>query len=190
MLVIDESAANRPDLQGAYFDGSLELLRELAVTNNVDAALPRLSAIVSKMLPHDALRMACFDPRGRTVVNASTADVPDMMTSEGEDVIIDDLRTRALGASAGPHATERLVGVGYRSVLGVSTRAPEPLVRVAFWSKRPLAFNRTHVPLARRIAYHLGLGASRGELGKVISSDRRRARRSGSTRACSEASIV
>jgi len=41
------------------------------------------------------------------------------------------------------------------------------LVRVAFWSKRPLAFNRTHVPLARRIAYHLGLGASRGELGKV-----------------------
>jgi DNA-binding NtrC family response regulator len=32
MLVIDESTANRPDLQGAYFDGSLELLRELAVT--------------------------------------------------------------------------------------------------------------------------------------------------------------
>ena len=103
-----------------------------------------------------------------TVVNAATADVPDMMTSEGEDVIIDDLRTRALGASAGPHATERLVGLGYRSVLGLSTRAPEPLVRVAFWSKRPLAFNRTHVPLARRIAYHLGLGACRGEQGKAI----------------------
>ena len=169
MLTIDESAADRPDLQGAYFDGSLELLRELAVTNNVDAALPRLSAIVSKMLPHDALRMACFDPRARTVVSAATADVPDMMTSEGEDVIIDDLRTRALGASAGPHATERLVGLGYRSVLGLSTRAPEPLVRVAFWSKQPLAFNHTHVPLARRIAYHLGLGAYRGEQGKAIS---------------------
>jgi hypothetical protein len=54
MLVIDESATDRLDLQGAYFDGSLELLRELAVTNSVDAALPRLSAIVSKMLPHDA----------------------------------------------------------------------------------------------------------------------------------------
>ena len=62
---------------------------------------------------------------------------------------------------------ERLVGAGYRSVLGVSTLAPEPLVRVAFWSKRPLAFNRAHVPLARRIAYHLGLGASRGEVGNV-----------------------
>jgi transcriptional regulator with PAS, ATPase and Fis domain len=167
MLAFKECAVDRPNPQGAYFDGSLELLRELAVTIDVDAALPRLSVIVSKMLPHDALHMACFDERGRPVVNASTADVPDMMTSEGEDVIIDDLSTRALGASAVPPATERLVGAGYRSVLGVSTRAPEPLVRVAFWSKRPLAFNRTHVPLARRLAYHLGLGAHRGELGKV-----------------------
>ena len=166
MLVIDESAAKHSECQG-YFDGSLELLRELAITNNVDTALPRLSAIVSKMLPHDALRMACFDQRGRPTVNASTADVPDMTAPEVDEMIIDDLRAGALGASAAPHGTERLVAAGYRSVLRVSTRAPEPLVRVAFWSKRPLAFNRTHVPLARRIAYHLGLGASRGGLGKV-----------------------
>ena len=119
MLVIDESATNHSDCQG-YFDGSLELLRELAVTNNVDAALPRLSAIVSKMLPHDALRMACFDQRGQPVVNTSTADVPDMMTSEGEDVIIDDLRTRALGASAaaarGGAAGRRRLPLGPRRV--------------------------------------------------------------------------
>jgi transcriptional regulator with PAS, ATPase and Fis domain len=167
MLVIDERAADRPNLQGAYFDGSLELLRELAVTRDLDTALPRLSAIVSKMLPHDALRMACFDQRGEPVVNASTADVPDITTSDGEDVIIDDVRTRAPGAFAAPHAAERLVGTGYRSALGVSTRAPEPLVRVAFWSKQPLAFNRSHAALARRIAYHLGLRASSRELAKV-----------------------
>src|SRR6185503_1561786 len=171
MLVIDESAANRSECQG-YFDGSLELLRELAVTSDVDAALPRLSAIVSKMLPHDALRMACFDHMGRPVVNASTADLPDMMTSDGEDVIIDDLRTRALGASAAAHSRERMVGAVYRSVLGVSTRAPEPLVRIAFWSKRPLAFNRSHVPLARRIAYHLSLRASSRELATVTRDER------------------
>ena len=100
-------------------------------------------------------------------MNASTADVPDMMAADVDEVIIDDLRAGALGASAAPHGAARLVGAGYRSVLGVSTRAPEPLVRVAFLSKRPLAFNRTHVPLARRIAYHLGLGASRRELGNV-----------------------
>jgi transcriptional regulator with AAA-type ATPase domain len=165
MMAIEGIPAARGNHQGAYFDCSLELFRELAVTTDVDAALPRLSAIVSKMLPHDALRMACFDQRGRPIVNVSTADVPDMMTSDVDDVIIDDLRVRTLGSSAVPHVTERLVGEGYRSVLGVSTRSPEPLLRLAFWSKQPLAFNRSQVPLARRIAYHLGLGAQRGELG-------------------------
>ena len=38
-------------------------------------------------------------------------------------------------------------------------------MRVVFWSKRPLAFKRADVPLARRIAYHLSLGVSRGKLG-------------------------
>jgi len=167
MLVIDERAADGLDAQGAYFDGSLELLRELAVTSDLDTALPRLSAIVRKMLPHDALRMACFDQGGRHVVNASTADLPDMTPSDVDELIIDDLRSGVGGASADPQAMARLVGAGYRSVLGVSTCDPDPLVRVAFWSKRPLAFNRTHVPLARRIAYHLGLGVGRGKLGTV-----------------------
>jgi transcriptional regulator with AAA-type ATPase domain len=166
MLVIDERAAGCLDAQGAYFDGSLELLRELAVTSDLDTALPRLSAIVRKMLPHDALRMACFDQGGRRVVNASTADLPDMTPPDVDELIIDDLRCVG-GASADPQAMARLVGAGYRSVLGVSTCDPDPLVRVAFWSKRPLAFNRTHVPLARRIAYHLGLGVGRGKLGTV-----------------------
>ncbi len=167
MLAIDETAAHLSHSQGAYFDGSLELLRELAVTSDLDTALPRLSAIVSKMLPHDALRIACFDQRGQLVVDASTADVPDITPSDGEDVIIDDLRIRALAAPAAPHAAERLVGAGYGSVLGVSTCEPDALVRIAFWSKRPLAFNRTQVPLARRIAYHLGLRASGRELARV-----------------------
>ena len=167
MPAIDDRAANLLDFGGAYFDGSLELLRELAVTSDLDAALPRLSAIARKMLPHDALRMACFDPRGRPIVNASTADVPDTMAADGDEVIIDDLRSGAPGATAASHAMARLVCAGYRSVLGVSTLAPEPLVRVAFWSKSPLAFNRSHVPLARRIAYHLGLGAFRSEVGNV-----------------------
>ena len=168
MLAIDETAAHLSHSQGAYFDGSLELLRELAVTIDVDAALPRLSAIVSKMLPHDALRVVCLDQEGRPIVNASTADVPDMTPSDVDELIIDDLRSGVAGATAAPHAMERLVGAGYRSVLGVSTLAPEPLVRVAFWSKRPMAFSRAQVPLARRIAYHLGLGTQSRTLGSTI----------------------
>ena len=140
MLVIDESAAGHLDAQNAYFDGSLELLRELAVTSDLDAALPRLSAIVSKMLPHDALQMACFDQGGRPIVNASTADVPDMTPSHVDELIFDDLRSGVGKSSEDPHAMERLVGAGYRSVLRVSTCDPDRLVGVAFWSKRPLAF--------------------------------------------------
>ena len=48
MLTIEGIPADRRDHQGAYFDCSLELLRELAVTTDVDAALPRLSAIVEQ----------------------------------------------------------------------------------------------------------------------------------------------
>jgi transcriptional regulator with AAA-type ATPase domain len=163
MLASEQGVIDRPDLQGAYFDGSLELLRELAVTLDLDTGLPRLSAIASKMLPHDALRMACFDQRGRVVVNASTADVPDMTVSELEEVIIDDLQTGTVGTS---DKLQRL-GAGYRSALCVSTRAPEPAVSVAFWSKRPLAFNRLDVPLARRLAYHLGLAVGYGKVGNA-----------------------
>ena len=190
MLAIDESAADRSDFQGAYFDGSLELLRELAVTNNVDAALPRLSAIVSKMLPHDALRMACFDQRGRPVVNASTADVPDMMTSEGEDVIIDDLRTRALGASAAPHATERLVGAGYRSVLGrVDSRARAPgargvLVEAAAGVQSLARAARASDRVPPRPREHPAANSAKSPMRSMTSA------RIASTRACSEASTV
>jgi transcriptional regulator with PAS, ATPase and Fis domain len=165
MLAIDDSAVSHLNLDRAYFDGSLELLRELAVTSDLDAALPRLSAIASKMLPHDGLRMTCFDQRGQLIVNASTADVPDMTVSEREELIIDDLRSDTVGAPSS-YSTQCRVSAGYRSVLGVSTRAPE-VVSVAFWSKRPLAFNRTDVPLARRIAYHLGLAIGRGKVAKV-----------------------
>jgi transcriptional regulator with PAS, ATPase and Fis domain len=156
MLMINEAAVDSPQFQGTYFDGSLELLRALAITNDVNGALPRLSSIVRKMLPHDALRISCFDPAGRLVVDASTAEVPDMIAAADNEVVIEDLRTSSVGAVA--HATDRVLGAGYRSALAVTTHAPEPIVRVAFWSKQPLAFNRSHVPLARRIAYHLGLG--------------------------------
>jgi len=60
MLVIDETAGDSPQFQGAYFAGSLELLREVAITDDVNAAWSRLSAIVRKMLPHDGLRIACW----------------------------------------------------------------------------------------------------------------------------------
>src|SRR4029450_5161869 len=74
MLVIDERATDRRDSQDAYFDGSLELLRELAVTNDIDAAWPRLSAILGKMLPHDAWRVAGGPHHTRSPAPAARRD--------------------------------------------------------------------------------------------------------------------
>ena len=54
MLFIDENATDRPDLQAAYSDGSLELLRELVPAIDLDSALPRLSVTARKVL-YDAL---------------------------------------------------------------------------------------------------------------------------------------
>jgi hypothetical protein len=45
MLAIKETAADFSHSQGAHFDGSLELLRELAITVDVDAALPRPTCV-------------------------------------------------------------------------------------------------------------------------------------------------
>ena len=181
MLAIHESSADRADRQGADFEGSLELLRELAVTTDVEPRCRGCPPSWARCCRTMRCGMACFDERGRLVVNASTADVPDVTASEMEEVIIDDLGAER-PARPRPHA-RRLVGDEYRSALGVSTRSPEPLVCLAFWSKRPLAFNRAQVPLARWIAYHFGLGASRRDLGRAI-HPRTRSARAASTRAC------
>ena len=51
------------------------------------------------MLPHDALRIVCLDQQGRPIVNASTADVPDLMATDADEVIVGDLRSGAAGAT-------------------------------------------------------------------------------------------
>ena len=159
MLVMGKPAVDGPDLQGAYFDGSLELLRELAVMNyarrrTATALRDREQDAAPRCLARGVLRRA--RSVGHSGVDCQPARHADVRRRGGDHrrSAHEDRRTVRLSG----HATARLVSAGYRSVLGVSTGAPEPLVRVAFWSKQPLAFTRAHVALARRIAYHLGLG--------------------------------
>ena len=123
------------------------------------------------------------------IVNASTGDVPDMTVSDRDELIIDDVRSETVGTPAS-HGTEWLAGAGYRSALGVSTGASESVVSVAFWSKRPLAFNRTHVPLARRIGALTSASLSVAARSPRSRLKRTRIARSGSTPACRKASTV
>ena len=189
MLAINDSAANHLDLRGAYFDGSLELLRELAVTIDLDTALPRLSAIASKMLPHDALRMACFDQRGQMIVNASTGDVPDMTVSERDELIIDDLRTRNRGAH--PPRTGRS---GWSAPATVRLSACRP-ARLSLWSALRSGRSGRWRSIARTCRSLAGSRTTSASLSVAARSPRSRLKRtrivrSGSTPACSEASTV
>ena len=190
MLVIDERAADRPDPQGAYFDGSLELLRELAVTIDLDAALPRLSAIVSKMLPHDALRMACFDQRGRTRrerVDRRRAGHDGVRTRGG-----DHRRSADWGAWRIRRARTRRSGWSAPATARSWECRPARQSPWCAWrSGRSGRWRST----ARTCRSRVGSRTTSGSVHAAASSARSPIRstttaRSGSTRACSEASTV
>ena len=92
-------------------------------------------------------------------MNASTADVPDMLTPEGEDVIIDDLRTRGLGAAAATHTT-----LAWWPPVTAHFSACRPARQSPSFASRSGRSSRwrsiaRRLPLARRIAYHLALSA-------------------------------
>jgi transcriptional regulator with PAS, ATPase and Fis domain len=160
-----DSIVKAPRSLNAYFEGSLDLLRAIGDVLDVRTVFPRVSNIVNEMLPHDALVMAFFDHAGQLVVQAKTGDFPDVTPyayklPPADDLIIADLNVQALPVSGGVNPTARLLAAGYRSMMSVSARAHEQLLRVAFWSKRSHAFAAPDVPMARRIVEYIALGVS------------------------------
>jgi DNA-binding NtrC family response regulator len=166
MTATSETGHLRGESRDAYFDASLELLRAMADAPDAGAVLPRLSAIIEPMLPHDAVAIACLDQGGHAVFEASTGDIPALdlrvvQAAPCDDVIVRDLRHEPLPASTSVNQIGRLIAMGYRSVLSVSARAATQVLAVAFWSKQPNAFAPGDLPLAYRVAGHLALGLVR-----------------------------
>ena len=191
MLVVDERAADRPDRQGADFDGSLELLRELAVTTDrrrrVAAAVrDREQDAAARCLAHGVLRSA--GATGRERVHRRRAGHDGVRAGRGDHRRSADRNTRRIRGRAPRGGRWSAPGTAPLSACRPARRSP--WCCVAFWSKRPLAFNRAHMPLARRIAYHLGLGASRASSDKSIHQIDKGRAHAASTRACSAASTV
>jgi len=171
-MLIAEGSADSASSVHPYFEGSFELLREVAGITDLRTALPRVSTIVNRMLPHDAVRLACFDPAGQPLVDVATGDVPDVTTrvrgTSDDEVLIGDLRTQGLPVNVSADAIARAISNGYRSVLGNSTHIRGQVLQLAFWSKQPLAFQQDDLPLARWIAYHLAIGAGTDQLPLTI----------------------
>ena len=78
----------------------------MADVHDIRTVLPRLSEIVKRLLPHDAVTVVFRDERGHAVVEASTGDFL-AMTPQGlqlppvDDLIIRDLAREALPGPSG-----------------------------------------------------------------------------------------
>ena len=126
----------------AYFNVAPELLGAVVDELDVRTAFPRLSGIIQKMLPHDALTMASFAADGQLIGLAATGGFPDLrshgfMPTLPDDLIVGDLITEALPVTRGVSPTETLVALGYRAVLSLCTRARDHVLTIGFWAKQP-----------------------------------------------------
>src|SRR5262245_45194390 len=158
-----------------------ELVRALADVLDVREVFPRVSEIAARVLPHERLTMTFHDgPAGSYVLHAaSNADGPMAVRATGLDpakhginsfTIVGDLRDMQVNVIHDPpDYRERVVRAGYRSVLAVRLAARAQEFGLQFWSKRLHAFDRTHVPIARRIAEHVALAVSHQQMAEAVS---------------------
>jgi transcriptional regulator with PAS, ATPase and Fis domain len=173
LSAVEPIAGTRGSLT-AYCDHSLELLRTIANVLDIRPVLPQVSEIVNKMLPHDALSLACPERDGQVGLEAATASLPPVQplmfrTPVREDFLIGDLTSEPLPVLREIDPTPRLVACGYRSVLAVSTRVGDDLLALAFWSRQRHAYHPGDVPMARRIAEHIAVAVSHERLSKADS---------------------
>jgi two-component system response regulator AtoC len=162
--------------QSASIESSVELLRAISDVLDIRTVFPRVSEIANKVLPHDRLTMTFSHQNGHIVFEAASTDefsdlteLVKASTSTPDEgfMIVDDFRTATLPIAEPPDLRERLVAAGYRSLLTVLTRARDQAIGVGFWSKRPQAFERRDVAVARRIADHIALAVSHEQLAEA-----------------------
>ncbi len=173
--------ANRVMLErdrAANLENSVELLRAIAGVLDIRTVFPQVSAIASKVLPHDQLTLTFNNRRGELSVQAESE--PGFLragrlllaecgkeTTDEAFVLFDDLRLQPLPIDSPADLGSRLVSAGYRSMLAVHTAARDQVMGLAFWSRRPQAFSPEDVPIARRIADHVALAVSHEQLAEA-----------------------
>jgi transcriptional regulator with PAS, ATPase and Fis domain len=175
MLAATESFASDLGSLNAYFEGSQELLHAIADVLDIRSVFPRVSEIVRRMVPHDALTMASQGEDLNVRLEATSSDdFRDVaIESDGKpmaaELLIGDLATERLPIAESADLRQRIRAGGYRSLLRLAMQAHDRRVSVGFWSKRAYAYDHRHLPLARRIVDHLVLGVSHEHLAKSVS---------------------
>jgi two-component system response regulator AtoC len=170
--MMDALLETQPANDDAIFD---ELLRTMSEVLDVRVIFPRVSEVTSRILPHDRLTMTFHDGHGHIVIEAASNDeFPSFSRITVDDsglhalnqpfLIADDLTQKPLPIREPHDLHDRIVALGYRSLLRVHLRARDELIGLAFWSKRPRAFTVQDVSVARRVADHVALAVSHEQL--------------------------
>jgi len=176
MFTAAEQLTTDPSSLSAYFEGSQELLQMIAGVLDIRSVFPRVSQIVRKMLPHDALTMCCQDADLTVHFEASSNDDLRGLMSDlagvpmAPELLIDDLRKETFPLSERSYWHERMDARGYRSLLRVAIPARDRLISVAFWSKQADAYTSRHLPLARRIVDHLAVRVCHERLANPVTT--------------------
>ncbi len=152
---------------------SVELLDTISDVLDVRTVFPRISEIVKRLLPHDAMVMAFADQGGRRFVGQAAAPVdfpdPPVITTEAipDEFIIGDVEADRLPVHQPASAFAPIFAAGYRSMLCVRVPARERHVTLAFWSRQTCAFRPADLPIARRIALYVALAVSHEQLAEA-----------------------
>src|SRR5438876_10950037 len=111
--------------QMSHCGTSADLLRTIAEVLDIRSVFPRVSEIVSQVLPHDALELVFHDRSGRVTLEArSTEDLTGAFGCSIKDDeafhIVSDLRRSGSSLVGAPSSVvNTLLAAGYRSVLNV-----------------------------------------------------------------------
>jgi len=152
---------------------SVELLRTISDVLDVRSVFPRISEIANKILPHDGLSMVFIDSEGNVVQEALTSGLPTLgrqvtKLPHPDHFIVNDFETSDLPiVISGQSPRSALLAAGFRSALGIGTRARDQLMGVGFISKHANAFSERDVPVARRIVDHIALAVSHEQLAQA-----------------------
>jgi len=159
--------------RSSEIEASAEMLRTIADVLDIRTVFPRVSDIAKTLLPHDALAMVFSEGDRHFVGQAvSPGDFPDppgitSKTPIPDDFILGDITIGPLPVFEPADAFAPVIAAGYRSLLSVRIPARERHLTLAFWSKRPRAFQERDIPVARRIADYVGLAVSHEQLAEA-----------------------
>jgi len=162
--------------RSSNLESSLELLRTISELLDIRGVFPRVSEIVTRVIPHDHLQLVFRDQAGHVVLEARSneafpdyrrATVTTVLGREEGFSIVGDLTKEPSPVAEPADLYDRIIAAGFRSVLSVHASAREQQMTLVFSSKRANAFSRDELPVARLVADYIALAVSHEQLAEA-----------------------